>query len=161
MLNESADNNYDAIVAAPFSHLGLRLMQGRLVEIEFLTNDVALKDNTHKVIQQFQKQLAAYCEDARFVFDLPMRAHGTPYQKRVWKGIAAIPAGETLSYGELALKVSSGARAVGNACRHNPLPLITPCHRVTAANGMGGFSGARTGHLMQVKQWLLKHEHAK
>lgn len=153
-----SDREFDAVIAAPFSHLGLKLMHGRLVEIEFLSEDVPLQENTHKVVQLFQKQLAEYCKDPMFRFEVPVRVQGTPYQKRVWQGIQDIPAGKTISYGQLAEQVSSGARAVGNACRRNPLPLLTPCHRIVAVNGMGGFAGTQTGYLMRVKQWLLKHE---
>ncbi len=69
---------------------------------------------------------------------------GTPFQKRVWSILTSIPAGRTLSYGEIAEKLKSpaAARAVGGACGANPIPVIVPCHRVLAANRkLGGFSG--------------------
>ena len=69
-----------------------------------------------------------------------------------------IPAGKTLSYGVLAKKLDTSARAVGNACRANPVPIIVPCHRVVASNGMGGFMGKRSGSPLDLKHWLLAHE---
>jgi methylated-DNA-[protein]-cysteine S-methyltransferase len=77
----------------------------------------------------------------------------------VWAAIAAIPFGETRSYGGLAESIGSGARAVGNACGANPYPLVVPCHRVIAADqSLGGFARQRGGFLLTVKQWLLQHE---
>jgi methylated-DNA-[protein]-cysteine S-methyltransferase len=77
----------------------------------------------------------------------------------VWAGIASIVSGKTLSYGELAARVRSGPRAVGNACGANPFPVVVPCHRVLAAGGqLGGFARQRGGFLLEVKRWLLAHE---
>ena len=88
--------------------------------------------------------------------DLPPLS-GTQFQQRVWRAIYAIPFGETLSYGQLADQISSGPRAVANACGANPYPIIIPCHRVVAKAGIGGFmQGKKNG--LSVKQWLLKHE---
>ena len=91
-------------------------------------------------------------------FDIPLQARGTDFQKRVWRAMQQIPYGQVKTYGELALKLNTSARAVGNACRANPIPLIIPCHRVVAKTGLGGFHGQRQGEAMQVKSWLLKHE---
>ncbi|MDH5360986.1 MAG: MGMT family protein, partial [Gammaproteobacteria bacterium] len=66
--------------------------------------------------------------------------------------------GSVLSYGELAAKLNSSARAVGNACRKNPLPIIVPCHRVVAKSGIGGYSGQTEGPLIEQKRRLLRHE---
>ena len=74
--------------------------------------------------------------------------------------ISAIEAGRTRSYGELARELRSAARAVGQACGANPLPLVVPCHRVLAAGGIGGFAHSEGGFLLEVKRWLLAHEGA-
>jgi methylated-DNA-[protein]-cysteine S-methyltransferase len=63
-----------------------------------------------------------------------------------------------MTYGELAQRLKSSARAVGNACRRNPIAIVVPCHRVVAASGDGGFMGKRTGHALAIKRWLLAHE---
>ncbi len=80
---------------------------------------------------------------------------GTRFQKRVWKELIKIPRGKTITYFELARRIGSprACRAVGNACGKNPLPVAIPCHRVVAANGLGGFTGG-----LKKKIRLLKLE---
>ena len=105
-------------------------------------------------------QLEEYFAGKRQAFDLPLAPSGTGFQRRVWAEISAIPAGQTRSYGELARQLGSAARAVGQACGANPFPLIVPCHRVTSAQGLGGFAHSSGGWLLEVKRWLLRHEGA-
>ncbi|MCP4042152.1 MAG: MGMT family protein, partial [Gammaproteobacteria bacterium] len=83
---------------------------------------------------------------------------GTDHQLRVWNALGEIPPGETMTYGELARHLGSGPRAVGNACRSNPVPIVVPCHRVVSATGLGGFMGDTAGEPMAIKSWLLRHE---
>jgi methylated-DNA-[protein]-cysteine S-methyltransferase len=104
--------------------------------------------------------LHAWFDDPAPALALPLRACGTPFQRRVWAAISAIPPGQTRSYGELARQLGSAARAVGQACGANPFPLIVPCHRVTSAQGLGGFAHSSGGWLLEVKRWLLRHEGA-
>ena len=81
---------------------------------------------------------------------------GTPFQRRVWAALVEIPWGETCTYGDLAARLGSSARAVGGAVGANPAPILVPCHRVMGANGaMTGFS-APGG--VATKAWLLAHE---
>ena len=63
-----------------------------------------------------------------------------------------------MTYGEIAEAIHSGPRAVGNACRHNPIPIIIPCHRVVKKGGIGGYCGSLSGKEIQQKDWLLRHE---
>ena len=101
-------------------------------------------------------QLQDYFDGRRSDFDLPLRAHGTTFQQRVWDALRAIPIGQTRSYGELAKLLGSSARAVGQANGSNPIPIFIPCHRVLAAAGaLGGYSG---GEGPPTKLWLLEHE---
>ncbi|MBI2602098.1 MAG: methylated-DNA--[protein]-cysteine S-methyltransferase [Deltaproteobacteria bacterium] len=89
------------------------------------------------------QQINEYFAGQRTTFTLPLHVEGTPFQRKVWKLLLAIPYGETLSYSEIAKKLGNpnAARAVGMACRHNPIPIIIPCHRVVAKDGsLGGFS---------------------
>lgn len=81
----------------------------------------------------------------------------TPFQRSVLEAISKIPAGETMTYGEVAAAAGKpgAARAVGNVMAHNPIPLMLPCHRVVASNGLGGFTGG-----LEVKRKLLKLEGA-
>ena len=105
---------------------------------------------------QVQAQLMEYFCGARRCFDLPTAPEGTSFQLRVWQALAAIPYGETVSYGELArrLGLSRGARAVGLANGANPLPIVVPCHRVIGADGsLHGFAGG-----LDMKRRLLALE---
>lgn len=80
------------------------------------------------------------------------------FAELVYREAQRIPRGEVRTYGELAAHLGSTARAVGQACGDNPLPLVVPCHRVVARSGMGGFSHHAQGWLPEVKRWLLLHE---
>ncbi len=70
----------------------------------------------------------------------PLAPPATPFQARLRKALLAIPAGEVRSYGALARELGTSPRALGQALRANPLPLVVPCHRVVAARGLGGFA---------------------
>jgi methylated-DNA-[protein]-cysteine S-methyltransferase len=88
------------------------------------------------------KQLNDYFDGALDEFSLPLQPHGSSFQRRVWKHMLRIPYGKTKTYGEIATAIGASARAVGGACGRNPIPIIIPCHRVTSASGLGGYSGA-------------------
>jgi methylated-DNA-[protein]-cysteine S-methyltransferase len=105
-------------------------------------------------------QLTRYFGDPTFRFDLPLAVNGTLFQRRVWDAIAAIPCGTTRRYGELAEALDAPARAIGQACGDNRLPIVIPCHRVIGADGLGGFAHATGGFPTSVKRWLLEHEGA-
>jgi AraC family transcriptional regulator of adaptative response/methylated-DNA-[protein]-cysteine methyltransferase len=90
---------------------------------------------------------------------LPLDVHATAFRRRVWEALRRIPAGQTRSYGEIAVAVGApgAARAVGTACAENPVPIVVPCHRVVAANGkLGGYSGG-----LARKRQLLAAEGAR
>jgi methylated-DNA-[protein]-cysteine S-methyltransferase len=106
----------------------------------------ALPDLTERetpVLREARRQLEAYFAGRLRVFDLPLRLEGTPFRLRVWEQLRQIPYGQVISYGELARRVGkpTAARAVGGANHHNPIPIIIPCHRVVAADGLGGYGG--------------------
>ena len=107
---------------------------------------------------QVEQALAAYFDSPQNLSGFRLEPEGSEYCQRVWQALLAIPAGHTVTYGELARQLSSGPRAIAQACRRNPIPLFIPCHRVVAATGSGGYSGARTGPRVAFKQWLLEHE---
>ena len=107
------------------------------------------------------RQLREYFAGSRRDFDLPLAPGGTDFQRRVWDALRQIPFGATCSYGEVAARMGAGsARAVGQANRRNPIPIIVPCHRVRAAGGgIGGYMGSGSdGVEVEVKRWLLAHE---
>lgn len=103
-----------------------------------------------------RRQLEAYLSGRLKSFDLPLRQQGTDFQRSVWAEIAAIPFGQTATYGELAVRLGDAhlARAVGQAANKNPLPVVIPCHRVVGGRGklIGFASGVAT------KAFLLDHE---
>ncbi len=128
--------------------------------IDFLNPRVVARPATTPLARATVHQLAAYFRDATWRFDLPLVLTGTSHQRRVWRVLQTIPVGEVLCYGDVARRINSGARAVGGACGANPVPIIVPCHRVVARNGLGGFTGGRVAHATDIKQWLLRHEGA-
>lgn len=154
----SSSIDYAAVVAAPVGSLGIRVDHGRLVGIDFGPDTEAPPRAPDAAVREVLDQLFHYFEDPRWRFDLSLEMRGTPFQRRVWQRLRRIPSGRTCSYGELARELGSSARAVGGACRRNPIPIIVPCHRVVAAGGVGGFMGQRHGEALTIKQWLLEHE---
>ena len=102
--------------------------------------------------------LDAYFLAGSHCIDLPVDLRGTPFQLRVWQALRGIDPGETRTYGALARELGTSPRALGGACRANPCPIIVPCHRVVAADGLGGFAGDKSGRKLAIKRWLLEHE---
>ena len=100
-------------------------------------------------------QLHAYFDGELTGFDLPLNPAGTPYQRRVWQALCAIPYGETRSYLDIARVAGGSPRSVGQANGNNPIPIIVPCHRVLATAHIGGYSG---GDGLATKRWLLALE---
>jgi methylated-DNA-[protein]-cysteine S-methyltransferase len=112
-------------------------------------------DDVPPVLKETMGQLEEYFAGERTDFDVPMELDGTDFQREVWTELTRIPYGETISYGELARRVGrpSAPRAVGQANGRNPIPVIVPCHRVLASNGIGGYGGG-----LKVKRALLAVE---
>ncbi|MYM54910.1 methylated-DNA--[protein]-cysteine S-methyltransferase [Thalassovita mangrovi] len=113
--------------------------------------------DTSPLLAEASRQLDEYFDGSRTEFDLPLRVDGSDFQRRVCDAIAAIPFGETRTYGDLARELGVPAQAIGQGCGGNPIPILIPCHRVLGSAGLGGFSG-RGG--VETKVWLLKHEGA-
>lgn len=149
---------YDAVIAAPFGRLGIRTEAGRVVDINFLSARVPLKSPQHAFAQRVCRVLNRYLADPRQPLRIPLALPGSEHQRRVWRALTRIPVGEVRSYGELARRLHSSARAVGGACRRNPIPIVVPCHRVVSQVGIGGFMGRQSGPAMKIKRWLLAHE---
>ncbi len=108
------------------------------------------------ILKTAQKQLEEYFSGKRTEFNLSFEFSGSPFQKKVWTNMCKIPFGKTLSYKELSEKAGSpkGARACGNACNKNPLPIFIPCHRVLSSKGnLTGYAGG-----LKIKKTLLSLE---
>lgn len=114
-----------------------------------------------EILQRACDWLDRYFAGARpDVAEIPLDPPGTAFRRDVWRAVAAIPNGQVATYGEVAADIARergiakmSARAVGGAASHNPIPIFIPCHRVVAANGLGGY-----GNCLRLKVELLQHE---
>jgi methylated-DNA-[protein]-cysteine S-methyltransferase len=153
---------YDVVVASPRMKVAVRTRHERVTDIAYLPPSTEIVSPKTALAEKAAQQLAAYLADPDTKFDLPLLIEGTPFQKRLWAALCEIPRGKTLTYGELAKRLGGTDaemnRAVGQACGDNRLPIVIPCHRVVAANGIGGFAHATGGYLLEAKRWLLAHE---
>jgi len=149
---------FDVVVEFPRMKIGVATRDGKVVQIRYLPPEAPVKAPTNALAERAAGQLERYREDPDAPFDLPLAVEGTPFQRSVWEAMRAIPRGRTRTYGELARELGGEARAVGQACGDNRLPIVIPCHRVVAADGIGGFAHATGGYLLEAKRWLLMHE---
>ena len=148
---------YKSGFKTPIGRLGLLADKENLLKLSFK----GLKDITEEAkedksrFKSIFKQLEEYFAGDRREFSIDYLIDTSLFATRVYKEMAKIPYGTTLSYSELAKKSGSklAYRAVGTACGKNPLPLIIPCHRVTGVNGLGGFGGG-----LDTKRFLLNLE---
>ncbi|HET9045580.1 MAG TPA: methylated-DNA--[protein]-cysteine S-methyltransferase [Casimicrobiaceae bacterium] len=173
-----------ARLRAPFATLGVRTDGRAVTRLAYLARDVAEQAPTDRVAERALRELARYLDDSEFVFTVPLAPGGTPFQRMVWDAIRAIPLRESRTYGEIAHRVRSAPRAIGQACGANRIALIIPCHRVVGSRGaLGGFMGAadparrarsrpgakhddlfdgalraRDEDPLAIKRWLLAHE---
>ncbi len=121
------------------------------------TRDTPASDD--HIGHRIAREIGEYFAGSRKRFEIPIDPAGTPFQRAVWDRLQAIPYGETRSYRQVAagLDKPGASRAVGQANRRNPLPIIIPCHRIlTAAGALGGYMGSTSPS--PIKTWLLRHE---
>ena len=149
---------YDLVLAFPKMKVAVATREGRVVGIRYLPPSAADVPPLNELAERAARQLERYRDDPDARFDLPLLIEGSEFQRRVWDAMCEIPRGRTLTYGEMARKLGGEARAVGQACGDNRLPIVIPCHRVVAADGIGGFSHSTGGYLIEAKRWLLMHE---
>lgn len=146
--------NYDV----SFPGIGsLRLIEEDcvLIGIDFLEKGVSTSCQDTLLKIPCVREISEYLEGRRRVFSLPFSFHGTPFQESVWRVVASIPFGTTLTYSHIAEQIGSprAYRAVGTAVGKNPLPIVIPCHRVISRTGLGGYSGG-----LHIKKLLLTLE---
>jgi methylated-DNA-[protein]-cysteine S-methyltransferase len=153
-----ADPDFDAVVPLPCAAVGIRLRGDAISDLCFLPAGTPPRQSTNAVAAGACEQILAYVDDPAYAIDLSLAIDGSAFQRRVWEAIRRIPSGATRTYGELAAELGSTARAVGQACGDNRLPLAIPCHRVVGARGMGGFAHRTDDPMLAVKRWLLAHE---
>jgi len=152
---ELKTENKVAYYNSPIGLLEIQSAEGELLSLHFKDNK-RYEENQEALLLETKKQLEQYFKGKRKDFKLPLRIEGTEFQKMVWKQLLEIPYGSTFSYKDVAEAISNDKayRAVGNANNRNSIPLIIPCHRVTASNGKIGGYGAGVWR----KKWLLEHE---
>jgi methylated-DNA-[protein]-cysteine S-methyltransferase len=149
---------YDVVIDFPKFKLGVKTRDERVMEIRYLPVSVEAFPAKNPVAARAAEQLEHYRENPDASFDLPLLIEGSPLERGVWDAMCAIPRGRTRTYGELARELGADARAIGQACGDNRLPIVIPCHRVVAADGIGGFAHSTGGYLLEAKRWLLMHE---
>lgn len=149
-------DHYDAIYPAPIASLGLKMEGDCLIRMDWLPDNVKEQTPRIKSARTIFTILDRYFEYPGNIPVFPFSLRGTDFQRRVWLALKQIPIGQVMTYGELAAKLKTSSRAVGQACRTNPICVLIPCHRVVARNGFGGYMGKNKQ--LRIKEWLLKHE---
>ena len=138
----------------PVGALGANAADGAITELLWNRPGNLTSGNLHA---QIVDEMAAYFAGELEVFQTPVAPRGSAFQQSFYRALCAIPYGETRTYGELAQELGVSAQAIGQACGANPIAIIIPCHRVLAADGLGGYSGAGG---IEAKVALLKLEGA-
>ncbi|MCK0095460.1 methylated-DNA--[protein]-cysteine S-methyltransferase [Yoonia sp. F2084L] len=139
---------------SPVGALGADAADGAVTALHW-GRDGTLTDGP--LYQKMADELAAYFAGDLQQFETPVAPRGNAFQQRFYAALCAIPYGETRTYGDLAKELDVSAQAIGQACGANPIAILIPCHRVLAANGLGGYSGAGG---IEAKVALLKLEGA-
>lgn len=163
MRNQEGKMNYWDTTMTPLGALFIAVNDKGLYHLDFgRGQDTILASLDSGVVKHplpdFIAQIDQYFSGQRQSFDLPLDLSGTTeFRRQVLETIQDIPFGSVMTYGEVAAAVGKpkGARAIGQAMRHNPIPLIVPCHRVVAADSLGGYGGEWDS---AKKRWLLTFE---
>ena len=150
---------------SPLGPILLEEEGGAVTGLRFCEQEVPAQGPVSPVLAQAAAQLAEYFAGQRQSFTIPLAPRGTPFQQEVWRTLCAIPYGQTRSYGQLAAALGrpAAARAVGGACRCNPIWLMIPCHRVVGASGsLTGYAGGleRKKALLALEQGQAVQPHS-
>jgi methylated-DNA-[protein]-cysteine S-methyltransferase len=127
-----------AEIPSPYGSLCVSEQDGAIVSLEWKKTE---DPQTSPLLKETAKQLAAYFTGELKEFDLPLAPRGDTFQQAVCLAMLEIPYGETTTYGAIADKLDTYGQPVGRACGGNTIPIIIPCHRVLAVDGLGGYSG--------------------
>ena len=158
-MNNTSLQNYAVIFITDIVTIGLQFDGSKLIKVDYLNNKTQQAATT-KLAETVKNKIEKYLQPKSKIknINIDIQLNVTAFQQKVLKQLLLIPYGETRTYGEIAKTLKTSPRAVGNACRNNPLPIIIPCHRVVAANGIGGYAGATEGGLLDIKVQLLHLE---
>ena len=150
---------FTKVIDTPIGLLKLICDKDSLTEVTYLqSKNNNLHNDNHPVLTEAEKQFMEYFANQRKSFDLPVKPDGTEFQRKVWDELCKIPYGKVRSYGEVAKLIGTkdANRAVGMACKMNPLLIVVPCHRVLGAhNKLTGFNIG-----IDKQSFLLEHEKA-
>ncbi len=164
---------FDFIYAAPVGMLGISLGNECITAVDWLDDENSVSPDSCSQNSEYLKSslttpskkhlqkkiisaLDKYFTSGLMDTDISLNPQGTAFQKKVWQVLKTIPFGSVRTYGDVAKELCTSSRAIGQACRRNNIPLFIPCHRVVAANGIGGFMGGYRH--VERKRWLLQHE---
>ena len=126
----------------------------KIKSVEFVKK---INKGQSETLFKIKKQIIDFCLGKKKRIEANIDMVGTSLQKKIWKELLKIPYGSTKSYGEIAKKIKTSPRYVGNVCGQNKHLLIVPCHRVVRSDGsLGGFSSIGG---IKLKKRLLKLEH--
>ncbi len=154
---ESDDALVHGALQTPCGPLGITLRGGRLVSLEWFP-EWPVAGARSPALVRIADQIRAYFRDPGVRFRCRLDLSASLFCLRVWGALLTIPPGQTRTYGQLARQLDATPRAVAAACRANPCPVVIPCHRVVAQDGLGGYGGGRSPALLAVKRCLLRHE---
>lgn len=154
------NKQYDIIFKTDIALIGLQFDGSNLIQVDYLKNK-KITVASSRAAERVKNKIEDYLADKTRTLKVDMTLNVTPFQKKVLEQLQKIPYGETRTYGEIAKILKTSPRAVGNACRNNPVPIVIPCHRVVSATGIGGYDGARSGSLLDIKRKLLQKEGVK
>lgn len=155
------------VFPSPLGEIGLWIFENKAVCVHFgktpsLKNVQYLKKNFPNTPQKeltchpYKEKILRYLSGDSAKINISFALFTTPFQTRVLMAVRKIRYGEVLSYKDIGQMIGCGGyRAIGNALKANPLPLIIPCHRVVGSHDLGGFS---LGRGLPTKKWLLKLE---
>lgn len=147
-----------ASIITPVGEIGIQCTETQLLSACFLPTtgrNIAPESPFAKAVCQ---QLKHYFADPKHKFQVPLHLAGTALQQSIWQFLISIPSGVTMTYGEVAAKLGTHPRVIGQACRANPVLIIVPCHRVLAVQGLGGYCGSTKEEGLNRKRYLLQHE---
>tara|TARA_Y100001936_G_scaffold132675_1_gene129719 strand:- start:423 stop:902 length:480 start_codon:yes stop_codon:yes gene_type:complete len=145
---------YEMVFISPVGPIGIQCYGDKLSSL-VINHKLKKTDSKNWLYREVGRQLDLYFQKKIFEFDIPFILEGTDYQKKVLNEVAKIKYGDKKTYSQIAKKVNSHPRPVGNACRKNPIQLIIPCHRVIGKNHLGGFAGGTQN--MNKKMFLVKN----
>ena len=141
--------------STPTGWLDIKYDEHYLYQASF-TENPSKTGLSNALTSTIEEELSHYFSNPHYRFRLSLKPQGSIFQQRVWQSLLVIPVGRTITYGELAQKLQSSPRAIGQACKTNPLALFIPCHRVVGKNNQGGYMGRLDA--IRYKIYLLSHE---